>query len=84
MRILNRKKVQVKAGGSRRTLLVPVTHIFVPSNAIPCGPFATNVPRFEPSLARSFVTLLPLVFVTQMLVPSNAIPLGLLPTVNVP
>ncbi len=41
---LNRKNDQGNAGGSRRTLLVPVTHMFMPSNAIPFGFVNENVP----------------------------------------
>ena len=61
------------------------TQMFAPSKAMPEGlPPTLNVPRFEPSEARSLVTLLPEKFATQMFAPSKARALGLFPTLNVP
>src|SRR5579863_3273334 len=55
-----------------------VTHMFAPSNAMPIGtPPTSKLPRFAPSLARSFVTV-PSLFAVQILAPSKAIPYGLL------
>src|SRR5262249_46458310 len=51
-----------------------VTHMLVPSNAIPSGAVTTaNVPSLAP-LGDSLVTALPSSSVIHMLVPSNAIP----------
>src|SRR6266581_3455591 len=47
--------------------------MMAPSKAKPSGEIPTvNVPRFLPSLARSLLTLLLLIFATQMLAPSKA------------
>src|SRR5439155_12144642 len=64
-----------------------VTQILAPSNAapkivLPAGS-ATKVPRFVPSLARSFVTL-PDEFLTQMLFASKDTTSGWLLTTKVP
>ena len=64
--------------------LLLVTHMWVPSNAIPTGVSPTGkVPAVEPS-ALSSVTVFDLLLVTHMWVPSNAIPAGVSPTGKVP
>src|SRR5215472_276071 len=61
------------------------TQILVPSKATPLGcPPTEKVPRSEPSVAFSLVTVLAPVFVTQMLAPSKATPWGPAPTAKVP
>src|SRR5260370_13876951 len=55
--------------------------MLAPSKATPLGPEPTaKVPSTAPSLARSLLTVLPLLFVTQMLAPSKATPWGPAPT----
>src|SRR5262249_34879718 len=57
------------------------TQIFAPSNTKEMGLADTpNVPRTEPSLARSFVTELAPVLPTQMFTPSNTSGPGCEPT----
>src|SRR6202049_2250832 len=58
--------------------------MLAPSKATPVGVPTVKVPRIEPSLARSLVTLLPPKFDTQMLAPSKAMNCGLVPTAKVP
>ena|SRR6266567_4267058 len=61
------------------------TQIFSPSKASPLGLAPpVNIPRDTPSLARSLLTLLLMVFVTQMLAPSKAMWNGYCPTRKVP
>jgi len=55
--------------------------MFAPSNVTPIGLEPTpKVPRFLPSLARSFVTVPEEKFVTHILVPSKTIYCGERPT----
>src|SRR6185437_807260 len=68
------------------TVLSPllVTHMWVPSNAMPHGRVPTvKVPSVAPA-GDSSVTVLSPLLATHMFVPSNAIPAGALPTGNVP